>query len=152
MHFLDAKKATGEKYRRQLHKNAASNIEQVLEATPHKAPTIRPPKTIQVRPTRHAGYCWRSRDELHKWCTPMDPHIWPSKSRTTSSNIHTAAARGYGCSLENLPEGMNDREKWRESGRDICAGSTTWWWWYIYIYIVNSQSYTLKYTHPYCYI
>ena len=28
---------------RQLHKNAASNIEQVLEATPHKAPTIRPP-------------------------------------------------------------------------------------------------------------
>ena len=27
-----------EKARRQLHKNAASNIEQVLEATPHKAP------------------------------------------------------------------------------------------------------------------
>ena len=26
-----------------LHKNAASNIEQVLAATPHKAPTIRPP-------------------------------------------------------------------------------------------------------------
>ena len=22
----------------------------------------------------------------HKWCTPMDSHIWPSKSRTTSSN------------------------------------------------------------------
>ena len=29
--------------KRQLHKNAASNIEQVLEATPHKAPTMRPP-------------------------------------------------------------------------------------------------------------
>ena len=26
-----------------LHKNPASNIEQVLEATPHKEPTIRPP-------------------------------------------------------------------------------------------------------------
>ena len=26
-----------------LHKNVASNIEQVLVATPHKAPTIRPP-------------------------------------------------------------------------------------------------------------
>ena len=24
----------------------------------------------------------------HKWCTPMDSHIWPSKSRTTSSK-HT---------------------------------------------------------------
>ena len=31
------------KARRQLHKNAANNIEQVLEATPNKAPTIRPP-------------------------------------------------------------------------------------------------------------
>ena len=30
------------RFRRQLHKNAASNIE-VLEATPNKAPTIRPP-------------------------------------------------------------------------------------------------------------
>ena len=33
----------GEEARRQLHKNAASNIEQVMAATPHKAPTIRPP-------------------------------------------------------------------------------------------------------------
>ena len=28
---------------RQLHKNVESNIEQVLAATPHKAPTMRPP-------------------------------------------------------------------------------------------------------------
>ena len=33
----------GEKARRQLHKNAVNNIEQVLEATPHKTPTVRPP-------------------------------------------------------------------------------------------------------------
>ena len=43
MHYLDANKTAGEKARRQLHKNAASNIEQVLEATPHKAPATRPP-------------------------------------------------------------------------------------------------------------
>ena len=42
MHDLDAKKTAGEKARRQLRKNAASSIEQVLEATPHKTPTIRP--------------------------------------------------------------------------------------------------------------
>ena len=48
-------------------------------------------KTIQVRRTRHAGHCWRSRDELIS-----DTHIWPGKSRTTSSNIHTAAMWGYG--------------------------------------------------------
>ena len=32
-----------EEARRQLHKNVANNIELVLAATPHKAPTIRPP-------------------------------------------------------------------------------------------------------------
>ena len=36
MHYLDANKTAGEEARRQLHKNAASNIEQVLSATPHK--------------------------------------------------------------------------------------------------------------------
>ena len=30
-----------------------------------------------------------------------------------------------GCSPEDLPEAMNDREKWRERVRDICATSTT---------------------------
>ena len=39
----NANKTAGEEVRRQLHKNAASNIEQVLEAAPHKAPTIQPP-------------------------------------------------------------------------------------------------------------
>ena len=31
-----------------------------------------------------------------KWCAPVDPRIWPIKSRTTSSNIHTAAMWWYG--------------------------------------------------------
>ena len=43
MHYLNANKTAGEKAGQQLLKNAASNIEQVLEATPHKAPNIRPP-------------------------------------------------------------------------------------------------------------
>ena len=43
MHYLDANKTAGEEDRRQLHKNFASNIEQVQAATPHKVPIIRPP-------------------------------------------------------------------------------------------------------------
>ena len=43
-------------------------------------------KTNQLRQPRHAGHCWRSRDELIS-----DVLLWPSKSTTTSSNIHTAA-------------------------------------------------------------
>ena len=42
LHYMDADKTTGEEARRQLHKNAASNLEQVL-AAPHKTPTVRPP-------------------------------------------------------------------------------------------------------------
>ena len=26
----------------------------------------------------------------HKRCTPVDPHVWMCKSRTTSTNLHTA--------------------------------------------------------------
>ena len=45
MHYLDANKMHWEKAWGQLHKNAASNIEQVLEAAPHKAAAERPPTT-----------------------------------------------------------------------------------------------------------
>ena len=47
MHHLDTNKTAREEARRQLHKNIASNIEQVLAATHHKAPTIQPPASHQ---------------------------------------------------------------------------------------------------------
>ena len=43
LHYMDANKTAGEEARRQLHKNAASNLEQVLVAAPNKTPNIRPP-------------------------------------------------------------------------------------------------------------
>ncbi len=51
MHYLNANKTVREEARRQLHKNATSNIEQVLAATPHKAPTIRPPTHHEKNPS-----------------------------------------------------------------------------------------------------
>ena len=33
-----------------------------------------------------------------------------------------------GCSPEDLPEAMDDREEWRNRVRDIRADSATWWW------------------------
>ena len=42
MHFMDANIAYGEETWRQLHKNAVSNIEILLEAAPHKAAAVRP--------------------------------------------------------------------------------------------------------------
>ena len=80
MHNLDANKTAGEEARRQLHKNAASNIEQVVEATPHKAPTIRPPTSHHENyPSETNQTCRTLLEKLgraHKRCTPMDPHTW----------------------------------------------------------------------------
>ena len=73
MHNLDANKTAREEARQQLHKNVASNIEQVQAATPHKKPSRklsrnyhypRITKTIQVGRSRHAGHCWRIKGEL----------------------------------------------------------------------------------------
>ena len=45
MHHMDSN--AGEEARRQLHKNAASNLEQVLVATPYKTPIVLPPASYQ---------------------------------------------------------------------------------------------------------
>ena len=45
MHYVDANKTYEEKTWWQLHKNTASNIEQVMETAPHKTVTVRPPTT-----------------------------------------------------------------------------------------------------------
>ena len=130
MHYMDSNKTAGEEARRQLHKNAASILEQVLAATPHKTPTVRPP--IQVRRTRHAGHCWRSRAELISDVLLWTPtHDRAKAGRPARTYIHQLC-EDTGCSPEDLPEAMNDREKWRESLSDIRATSTTWWWWWWY--------------------
>ena len=124
----------GEEARRQLHKNAASNIEQLLAATPHKAPTIRPlphpiTKTIPVRRTRHAGHCWRSRDELISDVLLWNPTYGRAKAERPARTYIQQLCQDTGCGPEDLPEAMNDREKWRERVRDIRAYDTIWWWW-----------------------
>ena len=52
-------------------------------------------KIIQVRRTGHAEHCWRSKDELISDVLLWTPAYSPSKSRTTSSNIHTASMWSY---------------------------------------------------------
>ena len=68
MHLMDVDKAFREKAWRQLHKNAPSYIEQILDVTSHKKHpySFLPPifKTIQIRRTRQVEHCWRSKNEL----------------------------------------------------------------------------------------
>ena len=88
-------------------------------------------KTIQVRRTRHAGHCWRSRDELIRDVLLWIPTHGRAKAGRPARTYIQQLCEVTGCCPEDLPRAMNDREEWRERVRDIRAASTIWWWWYI---------------------
>ena len=91
-------------------------------------------KTIQARRTRHAGHCWRSRDELIRDVLLWIPTHGRAKAGRPARTYIQQLCEDTGCCPEDLPRAMNDREEWRERVRDIRAASTIWWWWW-YIYI-----------------
>ena len=87
------------------------------------------PPITKVRRTRHAGHCWRSIDELIS-----DVLLWTStygraKAGRPARTYIQQLREDTGCSPEDLPEAMNDKEEWQERVRDIRASVTTWWWW-----------------------
>ena len=86
-------------------------------------PTIT--KTIQVRRTRHAGHCWRSRSELISEVLLWTPSYGRAKAGRPARTYIQQLCEDTRCSPEDLPEVMNDREKWRKRFRDIRAGGTT---------------------------
>ena len=127
---------------KRLEKKLDSNYTRMLRAILNKSwrqhPTRHhlyghlPPitKTIQVRRTRHAGHCWRSRDELISDVLLSTPTHGRAKAGWPARTYIQQLCEDTGCCPEDLPEAMNDREKWRERVRDIRASSTTWWWWW----------------------
>ena len=100
-------------------------------------------KTIKIRRTRYAGHCWRSKDEQisdvllwtpsHGWAKAG----WPARTYIQRFCVDTE------CSPEDLPEAMNDRERWWGRVRDIRVGGTTRWWWWRYV----SQTIQLNISH-----
>ena len=92
-------------------------------------------KTIQVSRTRHAGHCWRSKDKLISDVLLWTPAYGQAKAGRPARTYIQQLCEDTGCSPEDLPEAMNDRDKWRERVWDIRAYGTTWWgWWYTYIF------------------
>ena len=74
-------------------------------------------KTIQVRRIRHAGHCWRSRDELISDVLLWTPTYGRAKAGRPARTCIQQLCEDTGCSPEDLAEAMNDREKWRERGQ-----------------------------------
>ena len=123
---------------RKLDGNYTRMLRAVLNKSWRQHPTrhqlyghLPPPitKTIQVRRTRHAGHCWRSKDELISDVLLWTPTYGYAKVGRPARTYIQQLCEDTGCNPEDLPEAMNDREKWRKRVRDIRAGGATWWWW-----------------------
>ena len=79
-------------------------------------------KTIQARRTRHEGHCWRSKDKLISDILLWTPTYDQAKARRPARTYIQQLCEDTGCSPEDLPEAMNDREKdERWSGISVLA-------------------------------
>ena len=126
MHYLDANKTAGKKARQQFHMNAASNIEQDLAATPNKVPTIRKLSKLDEPDMQDtAGEAGTSSKVMYSY---RPTHMAEKKQDEVARTYIEQLCEDTGCGPEDLPEAMNDREKWRERVRDIRASGTTWWY------------------------
>ena len=126
MHYLDATKTAGEEAGRHLHKNIVSNIEQVLAATPHKAPTIRPPtshhKNYPSQTNQTCSTLLEKQGQAHKWCTPMDPpHMAEQKQDDQLEHTYSSSVRIQDVALKTCQRRWTiGRSGKRRSGMSVC--------------------------------
>ena len=97
-------------------------------------------KTIKMRQTRHAGHCWRNRDGLNSDVFLWTPSYGRAKVGRPARNFIQQLCDDTGCSSEDLPEGIDDRELCRERVRDIRTDSVTWWWWWWLLKIILKKT------------
>ena len=64
--------------------------------------------------------------DVHLW-TPS--HGWTKAGRPARTYIQHLCAN-TGCSIEYLPEEMDERDGWRKRVLEIDAIRATWWWWW----------------------
>ena len=126
--------------RKRLEKKLDGNYTRMLRAILNKSWRQHPTRhqlyghlppittTIQVRRTRHAGHCWKSRDELISDVLLWTPIYGRAKAGRPARTYIQQLCEDTGCCPEDLPRAMNDREEWRERVRDIRASGTTRWW------------------------
>ena len=98
------------------------------------------PKIIQVRSTRHAGHCQRSR-----YVIISDVLLWTLSHGCASVGWPTRTyiqqfCEDIGCTLEDILGATDDRDKWRERVRKICVNLMMI---YIYIYILAVPGHAL---------
>ena len=102
-----------ERLKKNLDGNYTRMLRAILNKSWHQLYGQLPPitKTIQVRRTRHAGHCWRSKDEVISAVLLWTPAYDQAKAGRPARTFIQQLCEDTGCSPEDLPEAMNDREK-----------------------------------------
>ena len=108
-------KPAGEEARRQLHKNAASNLEQVLAATPHKdtncTATCLLSRKLFKLDEQTCRTLLEKQDELISDVLLWTPHMAEQKQDDQHEPYIQQLCKDTGCSPEDLPEAMNRQGK-----------------------------------------
>ena len=117
---------------KQLEKKLDSNYTRMLQAILNKSWRQHPTrhqlyghlspitKTIQVRQTRHAGHCWRSKDELIRDVLLWTPTHGCAKAGRPARTYIQQLCENAGCCPKDLPRAMNDGIVAREGQKYPC--------------------------------
>ena len=119
MHYIDADKTNKEKARREQHKNATSNSEQILEATPHETAAEWPfafhinqtNKTCETLQEKQR----RNESNVLQWTPSYERARVGQPIRTNQQQL----SADTGCNVEGLSGAMDDRDERREREREI---------------------------------
>ena len=126
---MDANEKYGKKARRQLHMILIAILNKSWRQHPTKKHLYsnlpRITKTIHVSRTRHAGHCWRSREELISDVLQWTPSHERAKVGRPARTYKQQLCADTGCSLVDLTEAMDDREGWQGRVGDIRVDGTT---------------------------
>ena len=81
--------------------------------------------TIQIRRARQAGQVLETEDKINKKRASLNTFTRTSVGRLAKTYLQHLCA-DPGCSLEDLPKAMDDRDEWRERIKEICSRGMTW--------------------------
>ena len=73
------------------------------------------------------------KEELISGVFPWNPSHGCARVRRPARTYLQQFCTDTGCSLEDLPEAMDDRDRWRKRVREIRASNMTGWWWWLWL-------------------
>ena len=111
-----------------LVKKLDGNYTRMLQAILNRSWRQHPTKQQlygHLPPIMKTIHCWRSREELISDVLLWTPSHGRAKARRPARAYIQQLCKDTGCSLEDLPDAMNDKERWQERVRDIRTDGTT---------------------------